>query len=78
MVPPEISYAMTARHEYSNTAKAQETDFKNNFKKMIEVLKKGIKNSLKEVEKRQQQNFEEIKKFLKTYEKKAKKNYTNL
>lgn len=57
MVPPELSYGMTARYEYSNTAKAQETDFKNNFNKMIAVLKEGIKNSLKEFEKRQQKNL---------------------
>lgn len=34
---------MTARVEYSNVAKVQENDLRNNFMNMIEVLKEKIK-----------------------------------
>ena len=42
MTPSESRYPMTARPEYSNTAEAQENDLKNNFMKMIEILKDSI------------------------------------
>lgn len=50
MIPPESSHPMTARPEYSNAVKAQLKDLKNKIVKMIEVLKKEMKNSLKTIE----------------------------
>lgn len=39
MVSLEHSYHLTARTDQSNAAKAQENDLKNDFMKMIDVLK---------------------------------------
>lgn len=50
MVPPEPSYFMTVRFEYSSAAEAQEDDLKVNFMRMIEALKEEVKTSLKEIE----------------------------
>ena len=46
MAPPEPSYLTTVRPEHSNTAEAQENDLKNNFMKMIEVLKEKMKRRI--------------------------------
>lgn len=46
MARPELSYPVTARHEYSNAAETKENDLKTNFIKIIEVLKEEMKNSL--------------------------------
>lgn len=40
VAPPELTYPMTARTEYSSAAEVQENDLKGNFMKMIEILKK--------------------------------------
>ena len=50
MVPTEPSYPRTATPEYSGATGSQENDLKNNFMKMIDVLKEKIKHSLKEIE----------------------------
>jgi hypothetical protein len=40
--PPEPSYTVTARPEDSNTAEAQEGDFKSHFMEIIRILKEEI------------------------------------
>lgn len=49
MVPPEPSGFTKPRHAYPNTDKAEENDLKDYLFKMIEVLKKEMKYSLKEI-----------------------------
>ena len=44
----EPSYATTAGHEYSNLAETQEKDLKTNYRKMMELLKEKMNESLKE------------------------------
>lgn len=46
--PPEPSSPMTTRPEYSSTVAAQGNNLKNNFTKMIEVLKQEMKKKIKE------------------------------
>lgn len=52
--PSESSASTTSRPEHPN-ANEEEINHKNNFMKMIEALKQEMKNSLKEVEGRNQQ-----------------------
>lgn len=47
IVPPKSSGLTTKRPEHLNVAEAQEYDFKNNFKKMIETLEEEMRNALK-------------------------------
>ena len=49
MVPPEISASISARPEQPKTDEAERNDIKNNFIKMIEVLKEEMKDFLKEM-----------------------------
>lgn len=58
----QLSY--NSKPEYSNTAEAQEKGHKNNFMKVIEVLKEK-NGEKKELRKRQTKNLEEINKSLK-------------
>ena len=55
------SGSTTARPEHPNTNEAE----KNNFIKMIKVLKKEMEKSLKEVEEKTNKKLEEINKSLK-------------
>lgn len=50
MSPPESIYLITLGPEYFNTAGSQEKkkNFKTNFRKMMEVLKKEVNKSYKE------------------------------
>ena len=56
MVTADHSGRMIGRPEHLNSEKAEENDIKYNFKKMIESLKEEMKNSLKEMRKRQTKN----------------------
>ena len=47
MAPPEPSYPATASPGYPNPVKALEDDLKSNLVKVIEALKEGINESLK-------------------------------
>lgn len=52
MVPLEPSYPTISRPDYSNAAKAQENNLRNNFMKMIEAHKEEIlKNQGKDSQK---------------------------
>lgn len=66
VAPPEPTYPMTARPEYSSAAEVQENDLKGNFLKMIEILKKrnGKKKPLNKSRK-DKQKLEEVNKFIK-------------
>lgn len=50
IAPPKSSDPTTKRPEHLNVTEAQEYDFKNNCKKMIEALREEMKNCLKEIE----------------------------
>ena len=52
MVTPEPSGHVTGRLDHSNAEEAEENDFKHNFMKMMEIFKKEMKNSLKEMQER--------------------------
>ena len=55
----------TTRLEQSNIDEAEENDLKSNFKRMVETLKEEMRNSLKEMEEKTNQNLEDISKSLK-------------
>lgn len=50
MTPPETSGSTSARHKYPNADKAKESDLKDIFMRIVEVLKQEIQNSLIEIE----------------------------
>ena len=52
MAMPEPSGPTTGRPEHPNPEEAEENDLKYNFMKMIATLKGEMKNSLKEMEKK--------------------------
>ena len=55
----------TARPEQPNMDEPEENDLKNNFKRMFEILKDEMRNSLKEMEKKTNKKLEDISKSLK-------------
>ena len=58
MGQPKTSDSKIARLEHPNTDEAEESYHKNNFRKMFETLKEGMKNSLKEVEEKTNKKIE--------------------
>jgi hypothetical protein len=46
---PEPSTPTSASHGYPNTPKKQDSDFKSYFMMLVEDIKYGINNSLKEI-----------------------------
>lgn len=76
MAPPDPSYPVTAKPEYSNAAQAGENDLKTNRMKIIDILKENMKEALKEIKEKanKQTKMEEINKSHNA--KKAKRNQT--
>ena len=60
------------RPEYSNTAEAPEKDLKNNFMKIMEVLKEEMKKVLKEIKEKTINKLEGISESLKKMARKNK------
>ncbi|KAL6084859.1 hypothetical protein STEG23_002844 [Scotinomys teguina] len=68
MAPPEPSGAVSARPEHPE---AEEINFKNDFKKMIEATKEEMKTTLKEYEEKTNKKLEGITQSLKESKEKA-------
>lgn len=64
MVTQEPSGHTTGRPHHLNPEEKEENDREYNFIKMIETLKKAMKNSLKETKEKTNKNLEEINIFL--------------
>ncbi|XP_059108386.1 uncharacterized protein LOC131901160 isoform X1 [Peromyscus eremicus] len=69
MVPSEPT---PARPEHPNTEETEEIDLKNDLKKMLEIFKEEMKNSLKELEEKSNKKWEAISKSLESQEKAIK------
>ena len=65
MITPESSEHTTVKLEHSNTEEVEEIDFKHNIMKVVESLKQDVKNSLKEMDEKNNKKFEEMSKSLK-------------
>ena len=65
IITPESSEHTTGRLEYPNPEEVEEIDFKHNIMKVIESLKQDVKNSLKEMDEKNNKKFEEMNKSLK-------------
>lgn len=68
MSPPEPSHPITESPEYSNIMEEKEDNLKINFMMMIEVLKKEMSKSLKEI-KQTKKKLDEINNLLKNVNK---------
>ena len=57
IITPESSEHTTGRLEYPNPEEVEEIDFKRNIMKVIESLKQDVKNSLKEMDEKNNKKF---------------------
>ena len=69
--PTKTSGPTTARLEHPNIDEGEETDLKNDFRRMFEALKEKMKNSLQEMKEKTNKKLEEINKSLKENKEKA-------
>ena len=60
--PVKPKEATIARLEQPNIDEAEENDLKNNFRRMFEILKEEMRNSLKEMEEKTNKKLEDISK----------------
>ena len=65
MKTPEPSKHTTGRLEHPNPEEVEEIDFKCNIMNVIESLKQDVKNSLKEMDEKNNKKFEEMSKSIK-------------
>ncbi|KAL6067280.1 hypothetical protein STEG23_006118 [Scotinomys teguina] len=68
---PSEPCSVSAISEHPNAEEAEAIDLKNDFKKMTEVFKEEMKNSLKEIKEKTNKKVEEISKSLKESQEKA-------
>lgn len=73
------SGSSTTRHEHYNTGETEENDFKTNFRKMFDALKREMKKkSLQEVEEKTNKILKESNTILKENEEKGERKHLRL